>query len=296
MNLDSEGVRDDGAHPAAKLEEEAPAEDAAAQAPAVRRIQKRLVILATPQTGSSHCVDLLDSHPQITCLGELFTPKGTVMSELGMRNRKVIVEAGKSPLDFLERVTTKLEKHAKCKPVFGFKLMLHHDPRVMDHILEDPSWKVIVLERRDLLAQWMSMALAKKSARWESTGGGKGKGAEKESDDEEDDDSDYIDDTSDDESGPVRKVTFDAWKFEQFCFRQQARYVSLFHRLGQRPHFRLFTEEMDASHPKLLEFLGVEPMALPAAPTREHSASMRDRIENYDAYAKYAKRRATAST
>ena len=265
-----------------------------------RVIQKRFVILATPRTGSSHLVELLNSHPQASCLGELFNPKGTVLRELGMRNKKVMTEVGQTPLEFLDRVIEQLEEREGCKPCFGFKMMLHHDPRMIDYVLDDPGWTVIVLERENLLGQWTSMALAKKTGRWD-TGGGKGKGklSDKSGDDDEDEegDDDVVRTDSADSAPatdapapPVYKVTFDAWKFEQYCFRMRARYASIYHRLGQRKYFRLTTEEMDARHSELLEFLGLDPGPIRATRPRQNSTSMRDRIENYDTYARYAKR------
>jgi hypothetical protein len=113
--------------------------------------------------------------------------------------------------------------------------------------------------------------------------------------DEDDDDDDYDDDdASDADSSEVaRKVTFDAWKFEQYSFRMRARYASIYHRLRHRRYFRLITEEMDTCHAKLLEFLGVDPtIALPEPRPRQNSSSMRDRIANYDAFEKYAKKHA----
>jgi LPS sulfotransferase NodH len=290
MNLESQGERAQAAQPAAGLDEQA--QSAAATAPGDRKIQKRMVVLATPRTGSSHLVELLDSHPQMACLGEVYNPKGTVLRELGLRSKKFMAESGQSPINFLNRVTAKLEEEANCKPWFGFKMMLHHDPRMIDSILDDPSWYVIVLQRQNLLAQWTSMALAKKTSRWDVPGKGK-RGGGKDGDDEDDDEADYGDNEAsaeEEDAAPVRRVTFDAWKFEQFCFRMRARYESLYHRLGQRSYFRISSEEIDPTYPKLLEFLGVAPVALAPARPAQEPVSMRDRIENYDEYARYAKR------
>ena len=271
----------------------APADSAGAQAPKAGTIQKRFAVFATPQTDSSRLIETLDQHPQIRCLGELFSPKGTVLKELGWKTRKAMAQAAQSPVEFLERLVGQLEEEESCKPYLGFEMMLHHDPRMIDHLIADPSWTVIVLERRDLLAQWLDMAMAKKNGRWE-VGGIQSKRLSKDDADDLDDDDDFDDDNSESAEGasPVaRKVKFDAWRFEQFCFRMQARYASTYHRLEKRKYFKVYSEDMDATYPDLLAFLGVEPQPQREVRTLPKPLPLRDRIENYDDYARYAKKK-----
>ena len=85
-------------------------------------------------------------------------------------------------------------------------------------------------------------------------------------------------------------MVFNAEKYEQYCFRMHARYASIYNRLGERPYFKLFSEEIDASHPALLEFLGVAPVEMQSTRPRQNSSSMRDRIKNYESYVRYAKK------
>jgi len=286
MSLESEESR---SNPAGSLAGQG------AHAPGGSKIKKRFVILATPRSGSSHLVDLLDSHPELSCTGELYNPHGAALRKLGLRNKEAMTQAGQEPIQFLDRVQAQLEAEDGCKPYFGFKLMLHHDPRMIDYVLNDPRWTVIVLERRDLVAQWTSAGLAKKTGRW-GTSTVKKRGSDaKEADDDADDDNE--DETAEDGAEVAKssgtespKVVFNAQKFEAYCFRMEARYASIYHRLGQRPYFRLFSEEIDASHPDLLNFLGAAPRPLESTRPRQNSSSMRDRIKNYNSYVRYAKR------
>ena len=85
-------------------------------------------------------------------------------------------------------------------------------------------------------------------------------------------------------------MVFNAEKYEQYCFRMHARYASIYNRLGDRPYFKLFSENIDSSHPKLLEFLGVGPVEMQSTRPRQNSSSMRDRIKNYESYVRYAKK------
>jgi hypothetical protein len=272
---------------------------AAAPAPRQRRVQKRFVIMATPRSGSSHLVDLLDSHPQMCCIGELFNPHFAVLRKLGMRNKTNIARATNEPIDFIDRVVDTLEEQESCKPYFGFKLMLHHDPRVIEHVISDNECAIIVLERRDRVAQWTSAGLAKKTGRWGGVGG-----ARKDGDDEADDTGE---DGGDEDTGDgpelvaseaggdgdtSPKVKFDAKKFEAYCKRLKGRYSDIYRRLEHRRYYRLFSEDIDASHANLLKFLGVDAVEMQSTRPRQNSSSMKDRIKNYNAYVRYAKEHA----
>jgi LPS sulfotransferase NodH len=236
------------------------------------RIQKRFVLFSTPRSGSSHIVSLLDSHPEITCLGELFNLNGAVLRDLGMKSKKMAWTVGTAPLEFLQKVVDLHDAKHNCKPLLGFKMMLHHDPRVVDFILEQMDWKVIVLERQNKLAQWSSMKMAMDTGEWSANKG----------------------------DAPVAeqpKVVFDARNFEQYCFRMTAKYESIYHRLGSRPYLRLFCEEIDQRHRDILEYLEVDATLadqLDSRRERQNPSDIRDRIKNYDAYVRYAQQHAMA--
>jgi LPS sulfotransferase NodH len=225
------------------------------------------VIFATPRSGSSHLVSLLDSHPQIRCLGEIFNLKGGAMRALGLKPKEAVQQAGRDPLGYLNGLIGRSRAEIPAKPALGFKLMLHHDPRVIDHVLETPSWAVILLERRDRLAQWSSMKMAKTTGQW---GARKGE-APKE----------------------APKVTFSASQFDEYCFRMEARYASIAHRLGDRPVLRLYSEDIDDRHAELLGFLGVDASTanvLNSRQARQNTTELQDRIANFGAYLRYVNR------
>jgi Sulfotransferase family len=229
--------------------------------------ERGFVILATPRSGSSHLVSLLDSHPQIRCLGEIFNLKGGAMRALGLKPKAAVQQAGKDPLGYLHGLIDRCRAEAQAKPVLGFKLMLHHDPRVIDHVLETPSWAVILLERRDRLAQWTSMKMAKTTGQWGANKGDAPKAAP--------------------------KVVFSAAQFDEYCFRMEARYMSIAHRLSGRQVLRLYTEDIDDRHAELLRFLGVDALTadvLNSRRERQNATDLSHRIENFDAYLRYLKK------
>jgi LPS sulfotransferase NodH len=230
-------------------------------------ITKKFVIFSTPRSGSSHLVSLLDSHAEVRCVGELYNPNGGSLRDLGLKSKKSLYRVGTEPLAFLQDVMDMLSAQHACKPVFGFKLMLHHDPRMIDFILANEEWRVIVLERRNRLGQWSSMKMALASDKWEANKG-------------------------DEPIEPPPKVTFDARSFEQYCFRMTAKYESIYNRLGARPIMKMATEDIDERHADLLDYLGVDSSVaqhLESRHTKQNPSSMRDRIDNYDAYLRYAR-------
>ncbi len=234
----------------------------------MNRIHRKFVVFSTPRSGSSHLVSLLDSHPDICCLGELFNPNGVSLRDFGLKSKKTARLVGETPIPFLLQVMDMLEARDECKGVVGFKLMLHHDPRMIDYILASTDWQIIVLERSDRIAQWTSMAMAKATGEWSLNKG-----------------SAVI--------MPAPKITFEPKNFEQYCFRMTAKYESLYYRLGKRDYLKLISEEIDDRYREILEFLQVDLTVidqLSSIRERQNARSMRDRIANYDTYLKYASR------
>lgn len=280
----------------------------AANAPAPARhprVQKRFVIMATPRSGSSHLVDLLDSHPQLSCIGELFNPHFAVLRKLGMRTKPNMTRATSDPVAFIESVVDKVEEQDDCKPYFGFKLMLHHDPRVVEHVIADNDCAIIVLERRDRIAQWTSAGLAKKTGKWGGVGLVKKEGKDDEDDEDviENDEEAGEEDMGDRPEAAVAepgeaspKVKFDPKKFEAYCKRLKGRYSDIYRRLENRRYYRLFSEDIDSSHANLLKFLGVDAVEMESTRPRQNSTSMKDRIRNYNAYVRYAQEHGIALT
>jgi LPS sulfotransferase NodH len=117
---------------------------------------RRFVILTTGRTGSELLVSLLDSHPQIMCDGELLGTRRAYPGQL--------IES-RTALAGLRGVQA-----------YGFKLLRDH---LLAHNIADPAgylrrlvtrgFQVIVLERRDLLAQAVSYVRASGQGRYHFT-------------------------------------------------------------------------------------------------------------------------------
>jgi LPS sulfotransferase NodH len=234
---------------------------------------QRYVILSTPRSGSSHLVDALEAHPQVACLGELFNLNGGAMRSLGIHSKRMIDKASNEPLDYLQELIDLWSQRAEVKPVFGFKMMLHHDPRVVDYLVSSPDWKVILLRRDNTLAQWSSLQLAKVTGEWGSKGKKKRAAAGI--------------------PEPETLIEFKPRAFEAYCNRIEARYDSIKRRVAGHALYEVTTETIDARRDEILAFLGVDPKLAPLVETanqRQNSSSLEKRFSNRDDVSRYARK------
>lgn len=116
------------------------------------RVQ-RFAILAEGRSGSNWLVSLLAAHPDCCCHGELFLPSYP-------RDR-----AGLSNLAFLEQQMAKGAAGAGRTHV-GFKHLAAFDREVSAAVAADPRYKVIFLRRRNRLAQYASLLIARRTEEW----------------------------------------------------------------------------------------------------------------------------------
>jgi hypothetical protein len=160
------------------------------------------------------------------------------MRRLGIKSAETVAKAVSEPLVYLNDVMSAWTQREDARPVFGFKMMLHHDARVIDHIVSDPSWRVILLRRSDTLAQWSSLQIAKTTGEW----GSKKKKARAKAGIEE----------------PATRIEFKARVFEMYGNKLETRYGSLKRRLVDHQVFEIPTEAIDERRDEMLAFLGVD--------------------------------------
>ncbi len=235
---------------------------------------QRYVILSTPRSGSSHLVRALEAHPHVACLGEIFNTHGGAMRRLGIASEEMLAKAAHEPLAYLEEVMTAWSRRPQAKPVFGFKMMLHHDPRVIDHLIGEASWQVILLRRDNTLAQWSSLQIAKATGDW---GSNKKKAR-----------------AAAGASNAATRIAFDARIFEMYCSKLKARYEAIRRRVAGHALFEVSTEAIDAQRDDILAFLGVDPSRAepsPGAGERQNSTSLQDRFTNQEDVLRYARSR-----
>jgi LPS sulfotransferase NodH len=137
----------------------------------------KFVIMASPRTGSSHLVNVLGAHPEIFCHGNVFTehmmavfwPKGgrppaaqidAIKAELRELRRS-------DPDAFLERIFSMHHGRAHV----GFKIFRGQNDEILNKLTGDTSVRKIVLFRRNVLANYSSMMIAKNTQTWDTVSG-----------------------------------------------------------------------------------------------------------------------------
>ncbi len=195
----------------------------------------RFVVLAHARSGSGWLCGLLDAHPACCCFDELFNQR-FVNGGMRLAMFRGISPAMRDadPLGFLERAFDQAATAGVTH--IGFKHLPLFNAAVLRQVVEDPRYRVILLTRRDRLAQYASMAIAQQADVWGRFG---------------------------DQPAPSEqpRVIFDTRAFLDFCrtvegwFAAERRQL----RAAGRPLLELTYEELDAGTglPRVLAFLGL---------------------------------------
>ena len=117
------------------------------------------VILAGMRTGSNFLEASLNELGGVTCHGELFNP-----AFIGHHNRHSLLgfdmaARERAPLALLERVKEETEGLA------GLRFFHDHDPRILDHLLDDTRCAKVLLSRNPL-ESFVSLRIARETGQW----------------------------------------------------------------------------------------------------------------------------------
>ena len=126
----------------------------------------KFVILTAPRSGSNMLCTLLNSHPEILCHHEIFTPDG-IFYALHLRDGSfglgTAAERDGDPLAFLEKVW----RSPLDSPCVGFKLCLRQNEEVRQTVLRDQSVRKILIKRRNRIKTFVSRLIAEETKQWE---------------------------------------------------------------------------------------------------------------------------------
>lgn len=120
------------------------------------------VILSQSRSGSTLLQQLIDSHPQVICDEEIFNrDQGYVKNPFFLKLWKKIPY----PLIYYHRYQNE-------SSVYGFKLFTYHLDRTgrAVHILHKLGWKIIYLNREDVIEQVLSGMIATRTNQWRRDG------------------------------------------------------------------------------------------------------------------------------
>jgi LPS sulfotransferase NodH len=209
-------------------------------------VVKAFCALSTPRSGATHLCSLLGSHPQICCHQELFEPAqiqampvGSVVEDREARARE--------PIGWLHAVMMASATQDPRWRAIGFKLHLLQWPSVLEHILFEPGFAILLLDRADRLAQYAASKIAGQTRLFPWTR---------------------------DEPVGAAAVKFDPAEFEAFARRHEDLYRMVRLVLRDRSdvlevdYGRILAPEL---HRAMLAFLDVDPAVPLTAPERKQN-------------------------
>lgn len=209
----------------------------------------RFAIVCLARTGSSHLVDMLDSHPRIRCFGEV----------LNSTHRGATNEGWIGDSDTPDAVTHLERVLAGRDDATGFKLpinALRDHPDVEGWVRATPELRVLRLRRRNLLALLLSRRMLQVTLVSQSIYGSNGD----------------------------RTVRIDPSRCLRALTRIEAEDAELDALAGGHPSLQLTFESLNdpAELERAQTFLGVEPRPLQSRYERLRTRSFAETIENWD--------------
>ena len=190
----------------------------------------RFVIICAPRTGSSHLVSVLSGHPELLVNGNVFDDHAAgrlyVFWQKEQLTRELKAELislrKRDPEAFLEEIfrTTHGRAHV------GFKMFKGENDQMLDRIVDDPAIRKVVLYRRNVLANFSSALVARRTGKY-SLREGK-------------------------ESGSVPRVKFKPGRFMKFHNRYTEFFGGIVDRLNASGQNFYFVNYEDINEPRVL--------------------------------------------
>ena len=131
---------------------------------------RRFIVLSGPRTGSNLLAELLDSHPDVRCFGELFNNEPVIdyrVHGYDGRNASDIALRARDPAALIaQRVFVSV---AGAVEAIGFKFHYGHPffyGGVVEALSADSNLKIVHLRRTNLLRQYVSQVIAEQTGAW----------------------------------------------------------------------------------------------------------------------------------
>ncbi|AXX99246.1 sulfotransferase family 2 domain-containing protein [Profundibacter amoris] len=212
------------------------------------------VMLAEKRTGSNFLCSNLNQFKGITAHGEAFNPYFIGDTNREKLHGMTLEMREKDPVELLERMK------ADPKNLVGFRFFSTHDPRALEHFLQDERCGKIILTRNPL-ESYVSELIAWSTNQWKLGRGDTRKSA---------------------------KVTFKLDEFRKHVAEYQAFQVKILHELqcsGQTAFYLSYEDVQDVDVLNgLARFLGVDSQieALSTNLRRQNPGTLRDKVVNYE--------------
>ncbi|MCA8949710.1 MAG: sulfotransferase [Planctomycetes bacterium] len=227
----------------------------------------RFIVLGCGRTGSNLLVSMLNSHPHIRCMNELFNDADRSKILWGVHARQESPDdlelRDREPVRFLEeRVFTNVEASTRF---VGFKIFYYHartpqwEP-VWLHLRADPDLRVIHIKRRNRLRKHLSEKIANLTKKWAITS----------------------------DRDVHRDVTIKLWphqciaSFERTIAQEQEAEAFFRDHAVHEVAYEDLAADPAACSRRVLEFLGAAPQPLQQGTRRQIVQPLSQIIENYD--------------
>ncbi|MEM8761747.1 MAG: sulfotransferase [Pseudomonadota bacterium] len=137
--------------------------------PLSHRGYRRFVIAGAPRTGSTLLAERCESHPSMACFGEVLAPERVEwLRRRGPETGWIEDYRNRSIPRFLERAIW--HRYPRCIRAVGLKLLYHHflshREALLPYLRAQPDLHVILLRRRNLLANCVSALVAHETGRY----------------------------------------------------------------------------------------------------------------------------------
>ena len=234
-------------------------------------MQNQFVIITNQRSGSNMLVSMLNGHPDIKCFGELMRVTPDWMRRDGYRGALTVLNKvdpkfkdDRYRFSQPEEFVAAAFRSASKKSFYGFKLLLNQHKQFMKELIKHPDWKIIILRRENILAQYSSLKIAKITGQGNVPKGTK-----------------------------VKKATaiYDSKDFKKFLNREQTRWaevMSVIEQAWKKPFIIEYTQLLHKStHIQMLKHIGVEDrIVLEPKTEKRNSSNILSRFANTDKVAK----------
>lgn len=223
------------------------------------------VVVSEPRTGSTVLTHKLELLNGVSCQGEIFHPD-EIFSSVSSNSIPDIDERNKNPVDFLQKIIAQTYEQRGQSDIIGFKLFFDHNQTMMDYILKSKI-SVVLLERKNKLAQYSSLKIAKKTGLWNS-----GDIISKEQQ------------LLNEKRG--KKVLFSLVEFIAYSIRSRYRFKNLVKNIkkSETPYYYMAYENMFNSEEwaNMIDFLNIKTADINVNPTykKQNKGSLFDRFSN----------------
>lgn len=228
---------------------------------------KRFVILGLPRSGSTYLMDLLGSHPQISCSGEQFNPWAVIGGGRERDDSYAAVVEGRDarPEEFMQAFFDTPRPDGTVWS--GFKFMLGHNIRAFRWLEARPDIALIHIWRENRLAQASSWLKALHSKRWAQQAH---------------------------DPHVAQRIPAQPRKLSELVHEAEMMDYLFQHWLAQQPHPKITVEYRDlfapGFHDQIRGFLGVEDRPLRSRLVKQGADHILDRFEEPDPIRNYFRR------